>query len=345
LPASCSCQASELGFYDWSGRTNERHRAEVRALLGFRECTLADQDAGVEWLIEHVTTADQRPVQVRAELLGWLRGQRVEPPTAGRLDRMVRSALDRGEHTLIDRVCDRLPEAVRGRLNGLVFGVPDDPTYRDDDGPDSGDGGRDLLGWVKTDPGRLSLNTMLDEIAKLEAIRGIGLPEDALAGVGGRIVSGWRARAAVQAPSHFRDFAPPTRWALLAALLVERQREITDTLVELLISTVHAINARADRRVTEEMASFHRVRNKNALLARVAEASLADPDGAVRQVVFPVAGGAAGELRLPQAPTEGSWGSGRPVHPGPARAERKGRRLDGAGPVFRLPWAPGTDRQ
>ncbi|WP_374225940.1 DUF4158 domain-containing protein, partial [Pseudonocardia sp. KRD291] len=105
----------------------ERHRAEVRALLGFRECSLTDQDAGVEWLIEHVTVAEQRPDQVRAELLGWMRGVRVEPPTAGRQDRMVRSALDRGERTLIDRVGVRLPAEARGRLDGLVFGVPDDP--------------------------------------------------------------------------------------------------------------------------------------------------------------------------------------------------------------------------
>ncbi|MGH3848288.1 MAG: hypothetical protein ACRDRT_01020, partial [Pseudonocardiaceae bacterium] len=50
-----------------------------------------------------------------------------------------------------------------------------------------------------------------------------------------KIVSGWRVRAAVQSPSHFRAFVPETRWVLLAALLVQRQREITDTLVELLI--------------------------------------------------------------------------------------------------------------
>jgi len=70
-----------------------------------------------------------------------------------------------------------------------------------------------------------------------------------------KVVTGWRARAAVLSPSHFRDAAPEVRWVLLAALLVERQWEITDTLVErqweitdtlveLLISTVHAINAR-----------------------------------------------------------------------------------------------------
>ncbi|MGH3671502.1 MAG: DUF4158 domain-containing protein [Pseudonocardiaceae bacterium] len=246
--------ASELGFYDWTGRTVERHRAEIRQMLGFRECTLADQDAAVDWLVEHVTTAEQRHDQVRLGLLAWLRSEGVEPPTAGQLDRVVRSAVDRGERALIDRICRRLPGEVRERLNELVFGVPDDPQQGEADGHDAGvDEGRDLLGWMKTDPGRLSLNTMLTEIAKLEAIRALGLPVDVPADVAPRIVTSWRVRAAVQSPSHFREFTPATRWVLLTALLIERQREITDTLVDLLISTVHAINARADLRVTEEM--------------------------------------------------------------------------------------------
>ena len=137
------------------------------------------------------------------------------------------------------------------------------------------------------------MNTMLTEIGKLEAIRAVGLPVGLLTGVAPKVVTGWRVRAAVLSPSHFRDATPEVRWVLLAALLVERQWEITDTLVELLISTVHAINARADRRVTEEMvASFKRVRNKTVLLAKISQASLDRPDGAVRDVVFPVAGGA-----------------------------------------------------
>lgn len=280
--------AADLGFYDWSGRTIERHRAEIRELLGLRETSLADQAEVTDWLVENVTQVERRPEQVRAELLSWCRLHRREPPSSGRINRIVRSALDRGEKHLVDRICAGLSEQVRARLNELVFGVPDEPgTEADGQLSD-----RDVLAWVKTDPGRLSLNTMLEEIGKLEAIRAVGLPADLLVKVSARIVSGWRVRAAVQSPSHFREFAPETRWVLLAALLAERQREITDTLVELLISTVHAINARADRRVTEEMvASFKRVRNKNALLARISEASLSRPEGAVREVVFPVAGG------------------------------------------------------
>lgn len=43
--------AADLGFYDWSGRTIERHRAEIRELVGFRECSLDDQAAATDWLV------------------------------------------------------------------------------------------------------------------------------------------------------------------------------------------------------------------------------------------------------------------------------------------------------
>jgi hypothetical protein len=280
--------AGELGCYDWSGRTIERHRGEIRELLDYQECSLADQGVVTDWLVESVTQAERHPEQVRAEVLAWCRERRREPPTSGRIDRIVHSALDRGEKLLVERISAMLSAQVRAQLNALVFGVPDEPD-RDASGRA---GNRDVLVWVKTDPGRLSLNTMLDEIAKLEAIRAIGLPAGLLAAVAPKIVSFWRVRAAVQSPSHFRGFAAETRWVLLVALLVEREREITDTLVELLISTVRAINARADHRVTEEMvASFKRVRNKDAMLARISEASLNRPGGAVCEVVYPAAGG------------------------------------------------------
>ena len=45
-----------------SGRTVERHRAEIRTLLGFREMTVADAEVLTEWLRDHVV-ADSRPRQ------------------------------------------------------------------------------------------------------------------------------------------------------------------------------------------------------------------------------------------------------------------------------------------
>ena len=35
---------SEVGSYEWSGSTIEYHRAQIRAHLGFRVATVADQE-------------------------------------------------------------------------------------------------------------------------------------------------------------------------------------------------------------------------------------------------------------------------------------------------------------
>ena len=55
----------------------------------------------------------------------------------------------------------------------------------------------------------------------------------------------------MESPSHLREHPQPTRLVLLSALRFEREREITDALVELLISTAHRIDARAEKKVVK----------------------------------------------------------------------------------------------
>src|SRR5664280_1638966 len=152
--------------------------------------------------------------------------------------------------------------------------------------------------WSSNRRGNVSLETMLTEIDRLRAVRAIGLPAGLFDDVAPKIVDGWRARAAVEWPSHLREHPQPLRVTLLAALLYAREREITDTLVDLLIATVHRIGARAEKKVTEELVNaFKKVRGKEHILFKVAEASLASPDGLVRQVVLPVVAGGDATLR------------------------------------------------
>ena len=62
-------------------------------------------------------------------------------------------------------------------------------------------------------------------------------------------------------------------------------------MVDLLIETIHHIGARAERKVERELLEdLKRVTGKQNILFEMADASLARPDGVVRDVVFPVAG-------------------------------------------------------
>jgi len=191
------------------------------------------------------------------------------------------------------RLAARLSTATTRRLEAVVD-VDADTSYDDAAGVE--DTAESLLALVKSTPGNVSLESMLTEIRKLRAVRAIGLPAGMFADVAPTVLAGWRARAAVEAPSHLRKHPTELRLVLLAALLHCREREITDTLVDLLISTVHRINARADRRVTQVNA-LKKVTGKENILFAIAEAALDAPDDAVRDVVFPAVTGGEQILR------------------------------------------------
>jgi len=279
----------ELGFYEWAGSTIGYHRWQIRAYLGFRECSVQDADTLTGWLAVNVCETERRHDQVREELLMRCRGERIEPPAAKRVDRIVRSALHQAEQTLTRRIVQAIPADVVERLHALVAvdGMEDDDLVADS-----------VFGLIKSVPGNVSLDSMLTETRKLRAVRAVGLPAGLFAGVAPKVVAGWRARAAVESPSHLREHPDTVKLTLLAALLHSRQREITDALVELLISTVHRIGARADKRVVQELVNaFKRVTGKENILFAIAEACVGAPDEPVRAVVFPAVTGGEQTLR------------------------------------------------
>ena len=259
----------EFARYDWSGRAIERHRMQIRGAFGFRMFTRADEDKLVGWLAAEVCPVELRDEQLREALVVRCRTERLEPP--GRIERIIGSARTAFELQFCDRTVTRLGEHCAERLEDL--------------------GARELLAELKADPGQVGLETLLKEIDKLNAIRSLRLPAGLFADASEKLVEAWHARAARCYPSDLRAAPRPVRLTLLAALCWVRSAEITDALVDLLIGLVHKINARADRRVERELIDdLRRVRGKEAILFRLAEAAVEHPDDTVRQALYPVVG-------------------------------------------------------
>ncbi|MEV4186248.1 DUF4158 domain-containing protein, partial [Streptosporangium canum] len=206
--------ASELGLYDWTGRTIEHHRAQIRDHLGFRVCGVVDAEKLTQWLAAEVAHAERHPDRVREELLRHCREERIEPPTPDRVTRMVRSALHIAEENWFAVIAARLERPVCARVLGLVDFNPGDhdevPGGQADEQPaehaqeDEESDGESVLALIRAMPGNISLESMLREIDKLTAIRAVGLPEGLFADVAPKVLASWRARAAVESPSHLR---------------------------------------------------------------------------------------------------------------------------------------------
>jgi TnpA family transposase len=271
-----------LATVNWDGRSAERHRAQIRQAMGFRECSVEDGDRLAQWLADEVCGAELSAERQRDALVARCRADRLEPPAPTRLDRIVATARAAAEQRFCTVTVERLPDAAIRLLEELV----DSDTGGDADGGASG-----LLADLKADPGRLGLDTLLTEIEKLARVRAIHLPRTLFADSSDKLVMTWRTRAAAQYGSDLRAMAAPVRLTLLATLCWVRAAELTDGLVELLIALIHKINARAEQRVEKEMtANLRRVAGKEGILYRIAAAAVERPDETVRNVIYPLIG-------------------------------------------------------
>ncbi|MEC5293839.1 hypothetical protein VSX64_25215 [Aurantimonas sp. C2-6-R+9] len=152
-------------------------------------------------------------------------------------------------------------------------------------------GARAVLNFVRGDPGKASVNSVRRELERLAGIREIALPDGLFDDALPHEVELCRQRISVQPPSDLRRLPEATRRTWLAAYAHLRGRALTDGLVELLVETVHAIGARAERKVELKVINeLKKVTGKTNLLFEIAKASVDRPDDTVRQVVFPVAG-------------------------------------------------------
>lgn len=271
---------------EWSERTQRRQRARIRKHCGFRVFRAEDEPALVSWLSERVASPNPETETFKASAYSHLRSQHIEPPATERLRRLLRMAVGQREDRLVAQTAAQLSPATRAALDMLAnTHVPEN----------DGDGDqitlfpmRSELAAVKEGAGAVKVETVLDEIAKLQQLRALGLPELLFRDAPAKLVTHYRQRAASEPPRELRRHPPEGRYTLLAALCWQREQEITDNLVELLIHIAHRVGVRAEGKVDLELMKYARkVLGKARLLYQLAKAATGQPDGVVRDVIYP----------------------------------------------------------
>src|SRR4029077_19543868 len=174
-----------------------------RKLLGFREATVEDGTALTAWLVEHVLPRDQHPDHLRSQILERCRALHVEPPSPERTDRLVRSTLHTFETRFCAATCNRLSPQARERLEALLLPEPSAASEpREPPEP-----GWAVLTRLLADPGPANLESLLEEVAKLDQVRSLGLPVDLFDSVSPKVIQTYRRRLVAEAAYELRRHA------------------------------------------------------------------------------------------------------------------------------------------
>lgn len=115
-----------------AARTWKRYRAEIRAMFGYREATVADAEMLSEWLRDQAAVAGGVPEHLDALLNARCRELLIEPPSTDRADRIVRAAMYAHDERFCATILGRLTPTMRARLEALLR-----PAGSKDEGPES----------------------------------------------------------------------------------------------------------------------------------------------------------------------------------------------------------------
>ena len=176
--------------------------------MDFAELTVDDSEQLIDWLRREVFPVDHKSKHLQQAALDWCRRKRIEPPTPSRLKRILRSALKAYENDFFIDSSHKIPSECRVALDALLYV------------PEHGSGtSREITPFaeLRADPGRVSLESVLQEIAKLEQIATLGLPDDLFTSVPSKVLRKYRIRAARERPSQLRRHPETIRHTLVAA--------------------------------------------------------------------------------------------------------------------------------
>ena len=273
--------------YALEGRTAESDRQSIRRKSGWRPATSNDGENLMQYLRDGVLQDGVDPGRLDDTIGSWLRERKIEPPAESTLARIIGTAVRAHEATLFAKVAKSLQPGSCNSIDLLLETVDS----VEDSEIGSSPNGELSLNDLKTDPARPGLETVFREVAKLQRIDRIEIPADVFAGISEKTVVAFRRRVASEPPTKLRLLVDPVRHTLVAAFCWQRKRGIIDGLVDLLILIVHRIGISAERKVERELLDeFRKVRGKMTIFAKLVNISVEQPDGVIKNVIYPAVG-------------------------------------------------------
>lgn len=273
-----------LSGYEFDSRQGQRHRRVIRGHFGYRLASGSDLKRLATWLNNDVLPFDPQARHGRDLALEWCNSQRMEPPALDHLDRVIRSAVHGYETCQQAVIHARLSVANKAAIDRLLAGEDTDSNEAQ-----SEESAAISFSHLKTDPGKASLDSLLVAIAKLKCINDIGLAPAVFQDIPAKFIDQFRQRCAAESIRELRRHPAAIRYSMVAMFCWRRQQQLIDALIDLLIQIIHNLGARAEKRIDKrQFAAFKKVRGKAKLLFKLAEATVDQPDGIIKEVVYPV---------------------------------------------------------
>jgi TnpA family transposase len=260
-----------------------KYKLIIRKFLNFKAADSNDVEQIQRWLVTDILPQEDVPHAIEAFVYERFRELKIVP-NKSQVEQCINNALLVFEQKLFSQVVEQLSDGTKQSIDDLIT----TPKHSRKSDPNLT---KISLNYLKHDPRQATLETVLNELAKLRRIQQLELPQNIFQNLSPKILQKYRLRIMMETPKQIYNHATNVRYTIIAAFCHLREQAIIDGLVDLLIQITHKIAARAERRVVKELLrDLRKVSGKTGLLYSLAEAAVDCPDGIISEVLYPVVG-------------------------------------------------------
>ncbi len=260
--------------YRWHSGTKDNHLSLIRQHTGWHFPTAHDKQELEQWLRSEGAREAHTEEDLLESAYASLRSLHIELPSEKELRRIVNAALNGFFHDLYSRVASRLSEPVRVKLDQLLI-VAETEAFSP-------------FEKLKSDPAEAGIDNLKKEVAKLQQLRAIGIVAGDLADIPPKALHILSRRARNERAGEMREHPPPIRYTLMACFVHIQGGEVTDAVTRMMLELIRKIDTLTERQLDRDLLhDIKRVEGKLQILFRIAEAVVEEPDGTVREVLFP----------------------------------------------------------
>jgi TnpA family transposase len=262
LALQLSVPSDALQQYGDREHTRTDHLQEIQARLGFRDASQHELAALSTWLLDRALEHD-RPIVLFHLACQWLLQERLARPGVTRIERLVATIRERAQQETYRRLGALLTPTLRDGLDALL-----QPTSST---------GRTPLSWLQREATALTPRAILDEIEKLNYVRGLGADGwqlNSLTPNRRKLLAGIGRRSTNQA---LQRMSPERRFPILLAFLAQAAEDVTDEIIDLFDRALTNSYARARRELDEFRRSIARSTNEKVVLFRAMGRVVLDP--------------------------------------------------------------------
>lgn len=273
--------------YQFDSRTTHRHKQEILQFFGFKEEQDEDREYIQTWLYNRVYEYNLDATLLKKHLYIKYRAEKIVAPSEWQINQLVQQLIFQREQNFYQEMYKNLSTSTLKKIDDLL----DYWGYLENQESNSNESETSEITFRKLTmgPGRLSQATLFTELDKLKTLLVLELPMNLFSKIPPKVLQKYRLRAISEDKTELQRHKNPIRYTLLATFFWLKIKELNDNLIELLITLIHKIDGRAEKKVKIEMIlEVKKVFGKNKMLIDLLETALQNPEGTIKDTLFPV---------------------------------------------------------